>query len=193
MERLIYKFIALVLLVSAILGCDKKTTKVALISTEIASNIDTIDSLNFISHRNEQFKLSSLKGQVHVVYFFFTSCKTICPIMENSINDLAKEHPDVHFVSFTIDPKGDNIEVLADYHHTNKNKNQTILRGNIKDLGIISKYYLSSINTNDSEGLFHTPYVVLLDKKLNIRGLYNSLEKEEIEFLKQDILILLEE
>jgi len=187
------RFKAIVLLFFVILGisCTKENKKIPIISKDIALHQEKIDSLHFTNELNKRFLISSVNGDVHIINFFFTSCKTICPLMEVPLNELAKKYTDVKFLSFTIDPDGDSIAVLKEYHELHKRSNQTLLRGSKKDLGDIAKYYLNSIDTDDIESLYHTSYIALLDKEMNIRGLFDSLDPEDMAFLEKDIVILL--
>ena len=68
------------------------------------------DSL-FIS--NEDFK-----GKVYVAEFFFTSCPSICPIMNKNMKKIETQfgaRNDFGIASFTIDPKHDTPSVLKEY------------------------------------------------------------------------------
>ena len=187
------RFKTYVLFFFVILGisCAKKNKKIPIISKDIALHQKKIDSLHFTNELNQRFLISSVKGEVHIVNFFFTSCNTICPLMEVPLNALAKKYADVKFLSFTIDPDKDTIAVLKEYHELHKQTNQTLLRGSKKDLANIAKYYLNSIDTDDIENLYHTSYIALLDKEMNIRGLFDSLDPEDMAFLEKDIIILL--
>ncbi|QTE23405.1 SCO family protein [Polaribacter cellanae] len=174
-------------------SCENSSKKVPIISNTFNIHKAEIDAFQFRNQFNEAFDFYSLKGNVHLVNFFFTTCKTICPMMEIPLNDLAENNADVKFISFTIDPENDTIPVLKEYYDRTKSTNRIFLRGTQKELSKIATYYLSSISNKDNEILYHTSYVILLDKKMQIRGLYNSLDKDDLTFLKEDILILLKE
>ncbi|QOD61263.1 SCO family protein [Polaribacter haliotis] len=183
----------LVFLIFISFSCENSSKKVPVISNALNIHKNEIDAFHFRNQFNKDFDFSSLKGNVHLVNFFFTTCKTICPMMEIPINDLAENNPDVKFISFTIDPENDSISVLREYYDRKKNTNRAFLRGTQTALSEIAKYYLSSISDEDDEVIYHTSYVVLLDNKMRIRGLYNSLDKDDLAFLKKDIPILLKE
>ncbi len=175
------------------ISCAENLKKVPVISNSFNNQKNEIDSLKFRNQFNEVFPINSLKGKVHLVNFFFTTCKTICPLMEVPLNEIAEKHKNLHLISFTIDPKNDSIPVLKAYYNLTNKTNRTFLIGVKKDLQKISKLYLSTIDNNNDENLFHTSYVVLLDKKMQLRGLYNSLDKNDLLFLEEDISVLLEE
>ncbi|SKB46753.1 protein SCO1/2 [Salegentibacter holothuriorum] len=57
-------------------------------------------------------------GKVYVAEFFFTTCPTICPIMNQNLVEVQsefKDRNDFGIASFSIDPKHDTPEVLKSY------------------------------------------------------------------------------
>ncbi len=193
MKSFQFKIVALVFLFLLVISCTKKDKKIPFISNDIALHQEKLDSLEFVNQSNQRFLISSVKGKVHIVNFFFTSCKTICPLSEAALNEVAKKYANIKFISFTIDPDKDSISILKEYHELFKQSNQTLLRGSKKDLTVIAKYYLSAIDMEDDENLYHTSNAVLLDKEMNIRGLYDALDSDDMAFLEKDVAILLEE
>ena len=68
---------------------------------------------------NSNFALSSLKGDITVVNFIFTSCPDVCPMDTSKLRTASNELGDeVKFVSITMDPEFDNVERLAEYSET---------------------------------------------------------------------------
>src|SRR6478752_4266966 len=58
------------------------------------------------------------KGKVYVVEFFFSTCPSICPVMNENmsgIDKLYKSNPDFGIASITIDPMHDTPKVLKDH------------------------------------------------------------------------------
>ncbi|MBP7513623.1 MAG: SCO family protein [Flavobacteriales bacterium] len=69
----------------------------------------------------------STKDRILVVDFFFTTCKSICPIMSTRMAGLQVNIPlhdeaykDVLFLSYTVDPEHDTREVLKEYARQHK-------------------------------------------------------------------------
>jgi len=58
-----------------------------------------------------------LDGKVWIANFIFTTCQGPCPRMSSQMSQARQRimHPDVRFVSFTIDPDRDTPEALAAY------------------------------------------------------------------------------
>lgn len=60
-------------------------------------------------------------GKVYVVEFFFTTCPTICPVMNRNLVELQeefREFEDFGVASFTINPSHDTPRVLKEYAET---------------------------------------------------------------------------
>ena len=55
---------------------------------------------------------ADMKGRVSVVEYFFTTCKSICPIMNSQMQRIQRKfdnEEDVRIFSFTVDPDTDTI------------------------------------------------------------------------------------
>jgi protein SCO1/2 len=57
------------------------------------------------------------KGKVYVAEFFFTTCPTICPVMNKNLIEVQEEFKENDFgiASISIDPEHDSPQVLNDY------------------------------------------------------------------------------
>lgn len=66
--------------------------------------------------------LDDLKGKRWLADFVFTRCTSTCPTISRAMMELhdrvAESAPDVMFVTFTVDPKYDSVEVLKNYSET---------------------------------------------------------------------------
>jgi len=73
--------------------------------------------------------LADLKGKRWVASFVFTRCTSTCPTITRAVMEVhdrvQQTAPDAMFVSFTVDPKYDSVEVL-------KNYSETFTKGNSK-------------------------------------------------------------
>lgn len=72
---------------------------------------------SFTDQEGKPFGAEHLRGRTWVADFIFTNCPGVCPLMSRKIADLQKAvpDPDVHFVSFSVDPERDTPEVLKAY------------------------------------------------------------------------------
>ena len=66
--------------------------------------------------------LKDLIGKRWLANFIFTRCAGPCPMMTRDISELhrqvGKSNPDFRFVTFTVDPENDTVEVLKKYAET---------------------------------------------------------------------------
>lgn len=150
-------------------------------------------------------------GKVYVVEFFFSSCPTICPVMNQNMLQLQKEFygkPDFGIASITIDPATDTPEHLKKHAELlgAKHYNWHFLTGNkdyIFKLATHGFNLYAGENDKANGGFEHSGMFALVDKEGNIRCrkdqfdnpilYYDGLEQPGIDMLKEDIKKLLEE
>lgn len=173
---------------------------------------EKVPEFEFTSQDNEQITNENFKNKVYVVEFFFTSCPTICPRMNENMVKIQKEfygNPDFGIASVSIDPERDSPEVLKAYA---KDKGATLknwyfLTGDKEDVYSFSNdgFKLYAGENKDVEGGFeHSGLFALIDKDGFIRSrtvingeienpikFYNGLDEKEIQWLKEDINLLL--
>lgn len=150
-------------------------------------------------------------GKVHVIEFFFSTCPTICPKMNQNMLLLEKEfsiRKDFGIVSITINPEYDTPKVLKAHveHLGVSHKNWNFLTGDkayIFNLANKGFNLYAGENKNVNGGFEHSGMFALVDKNGNIRCrkddfgnpilYYDGLEKEGVKAIKEDIKKLLEE
>lgn len=70
----------------------------------------------------QSLSLKDLKGKRWLANFIFTRCAGPCPMMTRDISELhrhvGKSNPEFHFVTFTVDPENDTVDVLKKYAET---------------------------------------------------------------------------
>ena len=84
--------------------------------------IKAVPEFSLVSHHGEPFNKDSLLNKISVLDFIFTSCPGPCPIMSNNMRTLYnqyKRHPDLQFLSITVDPDYDTQEILKLYADAN--------------------------------------------------------------------------
>ena len=166
--------------------------------------ISTVKPFRFVTQDGQDFTDADLQGKVVLVNFFFTSCKGICPKMNNNMHniyDAFKDEPGFMIVSHTCDPETDSVPVIkryADSLHINE-KQWVFLTGRKDSLyqQARNSYLLDDpknnmVNINDQ--FLHTQFFALVDKNGNVRGqVYDGLKQDELAKLKEDIQTLLKE
>ncbi|BCY28159.1 SCO family protein [Flavobacterium okayamense] len=150
-------------------------------------------------------------GKVYVLEFFFSTCPTICPKMNQNMLKLQDEfggNENFGIASITINPENDSPEVLKEHaKHLGVTMNSwNMLTGDrnyIYDLSNKGFNLYAKENKNVSGGFEHSGLFALIDKEGNIRCrkdefgnpilYYDGIEESGIKAIKEDIKILLEE
>ena len=175
---------------------------------------EKVPPFKFTDQDNQIVSNADYENKVYVVEFFFTSCPTICPKMNENMVKIQKEfygNPGFGIASISIDPERDTPEVLKAYA-VDKGatlKNWHFLTGDKADVYSFSNdgFKLYAGENKDVEGGFeHSGLFALIDKNGYIRSrtvingeienpikFYNGLDEKEIQWLKQDIKLLLKE
>lgn len=146
-------------------------------------------------------------GRIWISEFFFSTCPTICPIMNGQMNILAEElkalDSVVQFLSFTINPSYDGPAVLKKYIKTHgyQFSNWDFLTGMPEDqvhrLGVESFLVHAGKGTEDEGGYAHSGAFTLLDPMGHVRGVYQMTDGEgekdnnELNRLRKDLKILI--
>ena len=148
----------------------------------------------------------NFKNKIWIAEFFFTSCPTICPVMNLQLKKLNKEtyslNKHIQFLSFTIDPEYDTPSILKAYKkkYGINTENWAFLTGNEAEthaLGINNFLTFAGKDDEAAGGYAHSGSFTLVDKKGIVRGVYEvtnfdlSVNKNEYKRLKQDIFDLL--
>lgn len=132
----------------------------------------------FINQEGDTITDEDYKGKVYLVEFFFTTCPTICPIMNKNLVEIQNEfesEEDFGIASFTIDPAHDTPQVLAQYaedygiDHPNWNL-MTGDRNEIYELANKKFGLYAGEDANAAGGFAHQGMFVLVDKEGYIRS-----------------------
>jgi protein SCO1/2 len=178
-------------------GTDKWKTKLAVISYVKPFRFTTQDGLPFTDR--------DMLGKVSVVEYFFTTCKGICPRMNNNmkktIYETFKNEPGFMIVSHTCDPETDSAARLKRYADSMKidTKKWVLLTGRKDSLYQLARsaYLLDDPKNNlqkIEDQFIHTQFFALVDKNGKVRGqVYDGLKAEELQKLGKDIKELLAE
>lgn len=160
-----------------------------------------IPDFEFTNQFNEKVTQTTLKNKIYVTEYFFTTCQSICPVMNTNLERIYKEFmdkPEFMIVSHTVDPEMDTVPVLMEYakKHGVVSKKWLFLTGEKPKLyDIARKGYLLNAEegTGDADDFIHTQNFALIDKEKHIRGFYDGTDSLEINRLIQDVKLLLKE
>jgi protein SCO1/2 len=179
-----------------ILGNRHAVTKVVNGQSVTDTIYQTIPAINYINQYGDSINNKNLEGNIYVADFFFTTCPSICPIMQrNMLNvyNAFKDSTGFKIVSYTIDPQHDSVPVLKKYADKLGISGNTwwLLQGRKDETYQVAKSYLVSVQEKNPAGEYiHDGYFVLIDKKKRVRGTYDGTDLKEVDKLIEDIKVL---
>ncbi len=160
--------------------------------------IATIPEFSLTESRDRTIGKSDLLGHVWVANFVFVDCSGPCPTlslrMRSIQEDLREKDPkaDTKLVTFTLDPEHDTPQVLrkyADKHNAEANR-WWFLTGADQDPmhKLVKEGFLQSVQkATANEPIIHSTYFVLIDRKAQVRAVYDGLDPKSKELILRDI------
>ena len=157
-----------------------------------------VSDFELINQNGDTITNKDYEDKIYVVDFFFTRCGSICPIMTNNmkkIQDKFLENDNLMLLSISVTPNIDNVETLKKYAKSKGviNSKWNIATGNKKHIyELARKSYFAVLKKGDGglQDFIHTPNFILIDKKKQIRGIYNGTDDIEIKRVINDIKTL---
>ena len=158
-----------------------------------------IKKINVFDQHAELITTNRLQGKIHIANFFFTRCAIICPpMMQNLKEVVSKFNSDssIIFLSYSVTPWSDSVSILKKYAKENNFNfnNWHLCTGNTASIYTLARRYYFAEEalgySKDSTSFLHTEHVLLIDRKLRIRGIYNASLRLEMEQLAKDIYTL---
>lgn len=182
----------------------------------------SVPSFEFLNQDSLLISNKDYEGKVFVVEFFFTSCPSICPIMNKNLVQIQDEFADIDnfgIASFSITPEYDTPRVLKEYaeNYEITDLDWHLMTGNQEKIYQLANegFYIFAAQKDDAPGGFeHSGLFALIDKNGYVRSRVDDFgnpivyyrgaiteeqrvndegEKEQISILKEDIKKLLEE
>ena len=165
--------------------------------------IGTLQPFRFTTQDGQPFTEKQLAGKVAAVHYFFTTCKGICPRMNNNMRavyDAFKEEKDFLLLSHTSDPEVDSAARLKRYADSMQvNTTQWVFLTGRKDSLYSMARHVYKIDdpannvTNVESDFLHTQVVALVNKRGNIVKIYDALKPSELREMNADIKKALKE
>ena len=132
----------------------------------------------FVNQDGDTISNKDYKGKVYLVEFFFTTCPTICPIMNKNlveIQDVFSKNKNFGIASFTIDPAHDTPEVLSDYaeKYGINHPNWNLLTGDREEIYHLANKEFGVYAGEDAGvpgGFAHQGMFILVDQEGYIRS-----------------------
>ncbi len=135
----------------------------------------------------EKTRLSDLRGRVVVLSFLYTSCPHVCPALAGKFATAAKmlegaSGAEVVFVAVSVDPERDTIEHMRGFVEEKGLRGKMLfLTGERSELEKVWSDYFIYVNGSVEQAcedslVDHTALVLLLDKKGDVRLVYQGLD-----------------
>lgn len=191
----------LLLLVSSVMvSCiQKKEVPLPIFGEREVVNGDTIyhtiRNFSFVDQDSLEVTNKTFEDKIYVADFFFTSCRTICPIMKTQmlrVYDSTLNDPDVLLLSHSIDPEYDTVALLHDFAERLGVKSSkwhfvTGLKDSIYSIAQTSYFATAMEDKSEPDGFIHSGAFLLIDKQRRLRGKYDGTKEEDVNRLLADI------
>lgn len=167
------------------------------------NTISVIRPFAFTNQDGKTITDKDVEGKVYVAEYFFTTCRGICPIMNNNMRkvyDRFKNEENFLILSHTCDPENDSAQQLKKYADSmGVNTQRWIFLTGRKD----SLYTMARISytiddpannlRNINDDFLHTQFWALINKKGEVKKIYDGLKESEINAMMRQIEKLLKE
>ena len=158
-----------------------------------------VANFTFTNQLGKTVSVDSLKGKILIVDYFFSRCPNPCPTLTRNMKKMQdaflKTDSLVHFISITVDPGRDSVEVMKRYADKYKvrHNNWWFLTGEKKAIYDLAynEFKAATIDGGEVDTAFlHTNKFYLLDKDRVIRGWYDGTDTVAMAKLARDIGLL---
>ncbi len=163
-----------------------------------------VQPFSFKTQDDIPFTNADMRGKVCVVEYFFTTCKGICPRLNNNMRTIYNEfrdEPDLLILSHSCDPETDSVPRMKHYADSMKvdTRRWVFLTGRKDSLYKMARFSYGvddpkNIVADPKDDFIHTQFFALVDKNGKVRGpVYDGLKEKELTRMKKDIKGLLKE
>jgi len=166
--------------------------------------ISTVQPFSFSDQDGKTVSNKDVNGKVYVATFFFTTCTSVCPRLNNNLKPVYSEfknESDFKILSFTCDPSTDSVQKLKWYADSVLKvdaANWTFLTGNKDSLYAMARHsYMIDDPKNEVQkgetDFLHTQLIALVNKKGEVVKIYDGLKPSEVKQMQGEIKTLLKE
>ncbi|MCF8318730.1 MAG: SCO family protein [Sphingobacteriaceae bacterium] len=161
----------------------------------------TVRDFTLLNQDSAVFNFPAKTHRIFVVNFFYTRCTVFCANMNQQVNYFAKKYQRnslLEFVSISVDGGHDSPTSLRGYQQNTgfQSANWTFLTGPQPEVAELAKQsFLVDVLPDPAQPttIIHSSMLVLLDPQKRIRGYYDSLSKEQMEKLDDELKVLINE
>ncbi|HRK52854.1 MAG TPA: SCO family protein [Cyclobacteriaceae bacterium] len=193
------KLMVFVAVAGLISSCAKTEKPLPIFGQREVVNGDTVyhkvANFQFVDQDSAFVTNETFKDQIYVTDFFFTSCRTICPIMKTQmlrVYEATADIPDVKLLSHSIDPEYDTVALLHDFAKrlgvsSDRWHFVTGVKDSIYKIAQTSYFATAMEDKSEPDGFIHSGAFLLVDKEQRLRGKYDGTKEEDVNRLLVDI------
>ena len=194
------KYLSLIFFVLVVFsGCKPKEKPLPIFGQREVEGTDTlyhtIANFRFLDQDSTLITNDTFKDKIYVADFFFTSCRTICPIMKTQmlrVYEATADMPDIQLLSHSIDPEYDTVELLHNFAKklgvsSDRWHFVTGEKDSIYKIAQTSYFATAMEDKSEPDGFIHSGAFLLIDKDRRIRGKYDGTKEEDVNRLLVDI------
>jgi protein SCO1 len=161
-----------------------------------------------IYHSIGEFKLTdqngkpvsekTFDGKIFIVDFFYTGCPTVCNVMNENIDTLARTYATnkmVSFISITVNPVKDSVAALKKYSGKFKpSAKWSFLTGDTSTIYRLARngFLVNALQTGPGDFVY-SDKLILVDQDKHIRGYYSGASTADVARLDDEIKVLISE
>lgn len=198
MKSLLFRISAFAVF-AALAACSTKEDKLPIFGERTVQGSDTIyhriAPFRFVDQDSVPITNDTFKDKIYVADFFFTTCRTICPIMKTQmlrVYGATANMDDVLLLSHTIDPEYDTVALLHDFASRLGVESKrwhfvTGVKDSIYKIAQTSYFATAMEDKTEPDGFIHSGAFLLIDKSGRIRGKYDGTKEEDVNRLIGDI------
>lgn len=165
--------------------------------------IGTVTPFAFTNQDGNIITEKDIAGRVVAVNFFFTTCKTVCPKMNNNLKPVYEKYkaePGFLLLSHTSDPERDSAGTLKHYADSLKvdTRKWIFLTGRKDSLYAAARHIYkiddpANFVQNINDDFLHTQFIALVNKKGEVVKIYDGIKPSEVKEMEAEIFKLLKE
>jgi protein SCO1/2 len=165
--------------------------------------IGTVQPFAFTNQDGRTVTEKDVLGKVNAVNYFFTTCKTVCPVMNNNLKPVYEEfknEPGFLLLSYTCDPGTDSAARLKQYADSMgvDTRKWMFLTGRKDSLYSMARHSYQiddpkNFVSNIDDDFLHTQFIALVNRKGEVVRIYDGIKPSEVKQMAADIKKLLKD
>lgn len=155
-------------------------------SVQMREPVRPVPVFRGVDQNGKTFDSETLRGKWWIGSFFFTSCETVCPMINTVITDLQKKWSSkVSFVSVSTDPDNDTQQVLAAYAKQFGARDDVwyLVRMPVDSMMVLAESGMGVMKPVTPAG--HSTRLVLVDQNMQVRDYFDGTDSVAVARLEQ--------